>query len=247
MEFYDSFVDKYDVLVSYENRVKREANFYDYLFKKHNISTVLDCACGTGHHVMMLKNMGYDIKGSDLSPAMINKARTNLKDKNLDIPLKISDFKHLQKNFGEKFDAVICVGNSLPHLLTDEDLTLALNEMNAVLKENGILILEQRNYDKLLKDKKRFFPVAFRENDVFFYVLDFFPSEIIFNIININTSTQALDTYTTKYNALKMDKLKELLHTSGFQIIELYEDYDFAKFNIKTSERPIILCSKSKK
>ncbi len=247
MEFYDRFVDKYDVLVSYENRVKREANFYDYLFKKHNISTVLDCACGTGHHVMMLKNMGYNIKGSDLSPAMINKARTNLKENNLDIPLKISDFKDLHKKFGKRFDAVICVGNSLPHLLTDEDLTLALNEMSEVLNENGILILEQRNYDKLLKDKKRFFPVAFRENDVFFYVLDFFPSEIIFNIININTSTQTLDSYTTKYNALKMDKLKELLHTSGFQVIELYEDYDFAKFNIKTSERPIILCSKSKK
>jgi len=247
MEFYDRFVDKYDVLVSYENRVKREANFYDYLFKKHNINTILDCACGTGHHVMMLKHMGYDIKGSDLSPAMIDKARANLKENSLDVTLKISDFKDLHKNFGKQFDAVICVGNSLPHLLTDEDLTLALNEMNAVLNENGILILEQRNYDKLLKDKKRFFPVAFRENDVFFYVLDFFPSEIIFNIININTSTQTLDTYTTKYNALKMDKLKELLHTSGFQVIELYEDYDFAKFNIKTSERPIILCSKSKK
>ena len=247
MEFYDRFVDKYDVLVSYKNRVKREANFYDYLFKKYKINTVLDCACGTGHHVMMLKHMGYDIRGSDLSPAMINKARVNLKEQDLDVILKISDFKHLHKNIGEKFDAVICVGNSLPHLLTDEDLTLALTEMNSVLNENGILILEQRNYDKLLKSKKRFFPVAFRENDVFFYVLDFFPSEITFNIVNINTSSQTLETYTTKYNALKINKLKELLDTSGFQIIELYEDYDFTKFNIETSDRPILLCCKSKK
>jgi ubiquinone/menaquinone biosynthesis C-methylase UbiE len=247
LEFYDKFADKYDTLVSFENRAKREANFYDSIFKKYKVKTVLDCACGTGHHVMMLKKMGYDIRGSDLSPAMINKARANLKEKKIDVTLKISDFKDLNKKFDEKFDAIICVGNSLPHLLTDEDLTLALTEMNEILNENGILILEQRNYDKLLKSKKRFFPVAFRENEVFFYVLDFFPSEIIFNIININTSTQTLQTYTTKYNALKIDKLKELLHTSGFQVIELYEDYDFTKFNIETSERPIILCSKSKK
>ncbi len=247
MEFYDRFVDVYDNLVSFNNRVKREANFYDSLFKKCNVKTVLDCACGTGHHIMMFKQLGYDVKGSDLSPAMITKARTNLKERNLDAPLKISDFKELNKNFDERFDAVICVGNSLPHLLSDEDLTLALTEMNAVLNENGILILEQRNYDKLLKDKKRFFPVSFRENEVFFYVLDFLPSEIIFNIINVNTSDQTFQTYTTTYNALKMDKLKELLYNSGFQIIDLYADYEFNKFNIETSDRPIIFCNKSKK
>jgi len=247
MEFYDRFVDVYDNLVSFNNRVKREANFYDSLFKKCNVKTVLDCACGTGHHIMMFKQLGYDVKGSDLSPAMITKARANLKERNLDAPLKISDFKELNKNFDERFDAVICVGNSLPHLLSDEDLTLALTEMNAVLNENGILILEQRNYDKLLKDKKRFFPVSFRENEVFFYVLDFLPSEIIFNIINVNTSDQTFQTYTTTYNALKMDKLKELLYNSGFQIIDLYADYEFNKFNIETSDRPIIFCNKSKK
>ena len=99
MEFYDRFVDKYDVLVSYENRVKREANFYDYLFKKHNINTILDCACGTGHHVMMLKQMEYDIEGSDLSPAMIDKARANLKENNLDVTLILRTYiKILVKN-----------------------------------------------------------------------------------------------------------------------------------------------------
>ncbi len=247
MEFYDKFADKYDTLVSFENRAKREANFYDSIFKKYKVKTVLDCACGTGHHVMMLKKMGYDIRGSDLSPAMINKARANLKEKKIDVTLKISDFKDLNKKFDEKFDAIICVGNSLPHLLTDEDLTLALTEMNEILNENGILILEQRNYDKLLKSKERFFPVAFRENDVFFYVLDFHPSEIVFNIINVNANNQTFQAYKTTYNPLKIDKLQKLLHISGFRIIDLYEDYKFTKFNIDTSDRPIILCSKSKK
>ncbi|MHA2287525.1 MAG: class I SAM-dependent methyltransferase, partial [Promethearchaeota archaeon] len=225
--------------------VKREANFYDSIFKKYKVKTVLDCACGTGHHVMMLKELGFDIKGSDLSPAMIVKARANLKEKKVDAILKISDFKELNKNFDEMFDAVICVGNSLPHLLSDEDLISALAEMNAVLNENGILILEQRNYDKLLKSKNRFFPVSFKENEVFFYVLDFLPTEITFNIININTSKKTFQTYTTTYNVLKIDKLKELLNSTGFKIVACYDDYDFNDFNIETSDRPIILCKKS--
>jgi len=244
LEFYDKFVDKYDTLVSFENRVKREANFYDTLFKEYKVSTVLDCACGTGHHVMMLKQLGYEPEGSDLSPAMINKARANLKNKNVNATLKVSDFKDLNKNFGEKFDAAICVGNSLPHLLSDEDLTLALTEMNSILHDNGILILELRNFDKLFKFKRRFFPVSFRENEAFFYVLDFLPSEVIFNVINVNTSDQAFQTYTTKYYALKRDKLKDLLYTSGFQIIDYYEDHEFNKYNIDTSDSLIILCYK---
>jgi SAM-dependent methyltransferase len=234
MEFYDRFVDVYDNLVSFNNRVKREANFYDSLFKEYNVKTVLDCACGTGHHVMMLKQLGYDIKGSDLSPAMINKARANLKANKLEASLEISDFRALNKNFDERFDAVICVGNSLPHLLSDEGLALALTEMNALLNENGILILEQRNYDKLLRHKKRFIPVSFRENDIFFYVLDFHPSEIVFNIINVNTSNQTFQAYKTTYNPLKLDKLQKLLHISDFKIIEFkYKHFLFhSKFQI---------------
>jgi len=244
LEFYESFVDKYDTLVSFKNRVEREANFYDFIFKKYNVKTVLDCACGTGHHVMMLKQLGYNVTGSDLSPMMINKAQKNLKMRKLDALLKISDIRDLHKNFVEKFDAVICVGNSLPHLLSDEDIVSALSEMNAILNDNGMLILEQRNYDKLEKIKKRFFPISFKEEEVFFYVLDFFPTNIIFNIININTSNKTFHTYTTTYNILKMDKLKELLNSTGFKIVASYEDYNFNDFNIETSDRPIILCKK---
>lgn len=247
MEFYENFVDKYDDLVSVENRVKREANFYNSIFKEYDVNTVLDCACGTGHHVIMLKQRGYDVKGSDLSPAMIEKAQANLKKNNLEVLLKVADFRELSSAFDEIFDAVICVGNSLPHLMSDKEISRTLAEIRGILNEDGILILEQRNYDKLVKEKKRFFPVSFRENEVFFYILDFGTSEIIFNIININTYNQTFQSYTTEYNILKLDKLKDLLNTTGFHIMDYYEDYDFNKFNIETSDRPIILCKKSSK
>ena len=125
-------------------------------------------------------------------------------------------------------------------------ITYTLTEMNTILNENGILILEQRNFDKLLKVQRRFFPVSYRENEVFFYVLDFLPSEVIFNVINTNTKDKTFQTYTTKYNALKKDKLKELLHATGFEIIDYYEDHKFNKFNIDTSDSLIILCNKKR-
>ncbi|MFX0076643.1 MAG: class I SAM-dependent methyltransferase [Candidatus Hermodarchaeota archaeon] len=247
MEFYNEVAEKYDDLVSFENRVKREANFYDSIFKKYKVKTVLDCACGTGHHVMMLKQLGYDVKGSDLSPAMLEKARANLKNIDLDVTLKIADFRFLTKTFDYKFDAVLCVGNSLPHLMSNEDLSQALAEMNTILSKNGVLIIEQRNYDKLIKEKKRFFPVSYREYEAFFYALDYGVSTITFNIININTFNQTFHIYTTEYNILKMDKLKDLFDAAGFQIIEYYEDYNFNQFNIEMSDHSILLCKKNRR
>jgi glycine/sarcosine N-methyltransferase len=246
MEFYEKFADKYDDLVSFENRVRREANFFDSLFKKYEIKTVLDCACGTGHHIIMLKQMGYNVKGSDLSPVMLEKTRVNLKKKELDVPLKVADFRALTKTFDEKLDAVICIGNSLPHLMSNDDIYKALVEMNEILNENGILVLEQRNYNKLVKEQKRFIPISFRENEVFFYVLDYYISEIIFNIININVLDRSFKVYTTEYNILKMEILEKLLKATGFQIMKYYDDYDFNKFNVEISDRVILVCQKSR-
>ncbi|MFX1449941.1 MAG: class I SAM-dependent methyltransferase, partial [Promethearchaeota archaeon] len=151
MEFYEDFAEKYDRLVSLENRIKRESPFYKKLFIENNIETILDCACGTGQHVILFRKMGYKVKGSDISPSMIRKAKTNLKNLDLKIPIKISDFRNLTKVWNEKFDAVICVGNSLPHLFSNDDILKALGEMSILLNEKGVLILGQRNFDKLVK------------------------------------------------------------------------------------------------
>jgi len=157
MRFYEEFAEKYDRLVSLENRFKRESGFYQRLFSENKVRTVLDCACGTGQHVIMLNQMRYKAKGSDLSPAMLRKAEANSEVHGVKAEFKISDFRDLTRNFDEKFDAIMCVGNSLPHLFSDKDLTKALRGMHRLLSNSGILILQQRNYDRLVRLQRRIF------------------------------------------------------------------------------------------
>ncbi|NVM03544.1 MAG: methyltransferase domain-containing protein [Candidatus Helarchaeota archaeon] len=244
MEFYEDFVEKYDNLVSWENRVKRESNFYKTIFSDNDVKKVLDCACGTGQHVIMFTQMGYDVKGSDISPSMIKKAKSNSKKFGLKIPLKISHFKNISKIFDEKFDAVICVGNSLPHLFKNKEILDSLSEIYKVLKRNGIFILEQRNFNKLIRLQNRFFPVTFREDEIFFYVLDYFPKKIVFNVIDLEISSKKFKVYTTEYNPLKKDNLVELLEKSGFKNFKYYQDHEFNTFNIYKSDNLIIICKK---
>ena len=214
------------------------------LFKENKVNKILDCACGTGHHVIMFQQMGYVATGSDLSPSMIQKAKSNSEKYGISALFRIVDFSNLTNVFNEKFDAVVCVGNSLPHLFSDEDLTKAISEMYDVLNKNGILIIDQRNYDKLVKNEIRFIPSSFREDEIFFYVLDYFPNKIVFNVIDIEIENRKVKTYSTEYNPLKKRKLIELLRTAGFKDMKLYQDHEFNDFDPENSDNLIVVSKK---
>src|SRR5690606_416228 len=103
----------------------------------------LDCACGTGQHLLMLAQSGYNVWGSDYSKSMLEVAHKNLHKKGYNIPLYQCDFRFLEQIFNITFDAIVCLTNSLPHLHTDEDLLTALSSMKNRLNKNGLLVLTQ--------------------------------------------------------------------------------------------------------
>ncbi|KXA91522.1 hypothetical protein AKJ63_01355 [candidate division MSBL1 archaeon SCGC-AAA259D18] len=244
MKFYKEFSEKYDRLVSLENRMNRESEFFKEAFSEHDVNTVLDCACGTGQHVIIFKKIGFNAKGSDISSYMVEKARKNSRKYDIKAEFTVADFRNLTGNFDVSFDAVVCLGNSLPHLSGDDEVKEALEEMYKILNENGVLILEQRNFDMLLKKKKRFFPVAIRDDEVFFYVLDYFPEKIVFNVVNIQTDSEDFEVNTTEYNPLKKEKIIKLLKDVGFRNLKKYGDYQFEEFHVNESERLVIVSEK---
>jgi glycine/sarcosine N-methyltransferase len=228
-----------------ESRLRRESEFFQKIFSENKVRTVLDCACGTGHHVIMLSEMGYEVKGSDLSLAMLRKAKTNSKMHGVKVELKMSDFRDLTHNFNERFDAIICVGDSLPHLLSDGGLIRALREMYALLRSGGILILEQRNYDRLAKTRERFIPMAMRDDEFFFYVLDYSPKKIVFNVVNLQTKAKSFKVYSFEYNPLRRNDLIRLLREVGFKGTKIYGSFQFKKYDADESDDLIAVCKRS--
>src|SRR5690606_39942436 len=61
-----------------------------------------------------------------------------------------ADWRWLNRDIHGKYDAIICLGNSFTHLHEERDRRRALAEFYAALKHDGILILDQRNYDAIL-------------------------------------------------------------------------------------------------
>ena len=137
-EAYDEFSGDYDRFVSWEERLSAEMPFLleklqSTAPEKSQPARVLDAACGTGMHAIALAKVNNQVSGADISTEMIRVAKENALSSQLDIEFKTAGFGALAEAFGSSssypFDSIICLGNSLPHLLSPEAVLDALTDI----------------------------------------------------------------------------------------------------------------------
>jgi glycine/sarcosine N-methyltransferase len=187
MDDYKILAEDYDFLNPKEEIFKQEG-FFKKLIEQYQVKTCLDCACGTGWHLFMLGNMGIQCFGSDLSQEMLDKATQHLSGKN--VPLKREDFRYLSDSWNEKFDMVICMTTSFPHMQTDADAIQALQAMYAVLNDRGIIVIDNGISDSFLDTKSRFIPARVHKDIAFYFFLEY-PTDqsVIFSILEVKKNS----------------------------------------------------------
>jgi len=158
-EFYDRLARAFDVMTDWPARLAFEMPFIQRTLDQHHVRSVLDTACGTGWHAIALAQKGYTTAGCDASRAMIERARANAAQAGVKVRFETADFQRLDLLSG-KFDAILCLGNSLPHLLSREELVAAFEQILGRLDHGGVVILHNLNYDLRLKTKPRFFSAS---------------------------------------------------------------------------------------
>lgn len=118
----------------------------DYLGKlwgRHGLAprTVLDLACGTGTVSRLLVGRGFDVVGVDLSPEMLEAARQRAAEEGLAIPFFQQDAAELSLE-SQKFDAVLCLFDSLNNILDGERLAQAFARVFGHLNPGGAFIFD---------------------------------------------------------------------------------------------------------
>jgi glycine/sarcosine N-methyltransferase len=152
-EYVHSFVDLWDQLIDWDGRAHAEGDFFIRVLKEHGAKKVLDVATGTGFHSVRLLREGFDVTSADGNPTMLAKAFDNARHRDCLLRTAHADWRWLNRDIHDYYDAVICLGNSFTHLHDENDRRKALAEFYATLRHDGILILDQRNYDALLDHK----------------------------------------------------------------------------------------------
>lgn len=126
---------------------------------------------------------------------------------------------------GDGFDIVISADNSLPHLLTDDDILTASRKTHRYLKPGGGCILTVRDYDAEPRGKNIVKPYGARvEGDkryVLFQVWDFEGSycDIGFFFVEENSETKTVATHVmrSRYYAISIQRLMERMWEAGFK------------------------------
>jgi SAM-dependent methyltransferase len=234
-KFYSGFTDKYDIFLPWDKRMAREERFFRQILRASD-TTVLDCFCGTGFHVAMLREMGFEANGIDISSDMIAKARQNLSEKGITADIMQYDVKRAAAALDKRYDCVLSMGNSLPHEFGDDNLLEAVRNMHGLLNAGGTCVIHIENYDLLYEDHDRFIPSVYRRTeegtDSFIFAIDYHEDKVVFNILSIieRGYVPKFSVDVVEYNPLWTDKLKWLMKKAGFSDICFYEDFRMTHF-----------------
>jgi len=165
--FYEALFAFYDSLFPLEPTI---LNFLKKAFEGR--SRILDVACGTGTYTLPILEEGKQIMGVDLDPAMIQKAREKLtirfssreplpdpegnphdnRRKCLEEPSQrfLVDEMRTLLSFAEgSFEGIYCIGNSLVHLETFQEIQQTLYRFAQLLEPGGILLIQIVNFDRV--------------------------------------------------------------------------------------------------
>jgi SAM-dependent methyltransferase len=135
---YESFAPVYDEFTAHHDYELWFGNLLPKL-EAHGLrkGRLLDVACGTGKSLMPLLERGWEVTGCDISSRMVEIARAKFGDR---VELLVADMRELPR-LGE-FDLVICPGNAVNYMLSEEELGAALSRMRENLTSQGLLLFD---------------------------------------------------------------------------------------------------------
>lgn len=220
-EYIMSFVEKWDELIDWTARAESEGRFFIDILQARGKQTVLDVACGTGFHSVRLTETGFNVTSADGSAAMLAKAFENGQKRGLIMKTVQADWRWLNRDIQGKYDAIICLGNSFTHLHDEQDRRRALAEFYAALKHDGILILDQRNYDTMLDH-------GYKSKHKYYYCGDKVtaePEHVDEGLVRFKYSFPDGTDYTLNLSPIRKNYVRRLLNEAGFLRVRTYGDF----------------------
>jgi SAM-dependent methyltransferase len=220
-EYIRTFADRWDELVDWEGRAQSEGDFFIQTMHRHGVERIVDVATGTGFHSVRLLSAGFDVTSVDGSPEMLSRAFNNARQRGLVLRTCCADWRRLSQSLAERYDGCICLGNSFTHLFDEGDRRKALAEFYAILAYDGVLVIDQRNYDSILDDR-------FTSQHRFYYcgtnvVAE--PEYVDDGLARFVYRFSDGAVFHLNMFPLRVDYLRRLLREAGFERVTTYGDF----------------------
>jgi len=225
--------------ILYNNRDNEEAEAFiskliNFL-KPEPMAKVLDLACGTGRHSIMLSKLGLKVLGVDLSTASINEAK-QLETSTLHF--EEHDMRSIVKLQG--FDLIFNLFTSFGYFELPEDNQRVLDACYSQLLPGGKLVLDYFNSEKILPSLPQF--AQEKRGDLCFEIEKFKLDGQIVKSIKFTDGDESYH-FEERVFAYSLAQLQAMILAAGFHIQEVFGNYALEKFDT-ASERVILIAVK---
>lgn len=133
----------YDLFYA-EKPYAEEARFVHDCLKEYGsggANRLLELACGTGSHAFALEKLGYQVLATDYSEDVLAIARQKAQQNSSTVIFQLQDMTELSID-GPRFDAAICLFDSLGYVATNERISRTLQGVHRHLRPGGLFIFE---------------------------------------------------------------------------------------------------------
>lgn len=192
--------------------------FQSLQLKPSQSGIAIDLGAGNGMQSIPLAELGYQVSAVDFSGKLL----TELEQSRQDLPIRIieadildfNQYAHLQP------ELVVCMGDTLPHLTSLEDLRKLFEQIHDQLQPGGQFILSFRDLSHELKGADRFIPVRSDNDVIFSCFLEYFEGHVqVHDIVHKRENgnwRQKVSTYQKL--RLSAENVVPILKEVGFKI-----------------------------
>lgn len=251
-DFYDNLAEEYHLIFEdWHNAISWQGEVLSKLILSKlndlniNDVSVLDSSCGIGTQAIGLAKKGYTVTATDISPASVERARKEAESFGVEINFGVADFRSLANDVSGFFKVVLSADNAISHLLTNQDLLLAAQNIYNKLEDKGIIIVTLKDYNELIIEKPRATQPRILDNGnrIIFQLWDWHDGTNVYTLnhfimqqINGEWKTKQ---DKTKYRALLRSEFSKILSGVGFSDIEWYMPEDSGYY------QPLLIAKKN--
>lgn len=200
---------------------------------------ILDMACGSGRHAILLAKKGFIVTAVDLSENLLEIAKKTAEDENLKIDFIHSDIREFETNIA--FDLVVNLFTSFGYFENDEENFSVLKKAYNLTLPGGYFVLDFFNSDYLANNL-----IKFSEEKIDDAIIHQH-REIKDKRVNkkiVITKDGELKSFQESVRMFTKDELENALTNIGFDIYKTFGDFLGNKFEQFTSPRLIFICKK---
>lgn len=225
MSFYQSIADYYDFIFPSN---QSQIDFVKETIPDPKNKSVLDIGCGTGNLDIALAKFFKTVAAIDSEESMVEKAKRKTGSSESNLQFLQMNMLEIETKFKKRmFDTIICFGNTLVHLESQEEIGYFIRQAINVLKPGGKILLQVINYDRILN--KHIVGLPTIENEHIIFVRDYHykadHNKILFKtLLTDKKNKQEIRNNIPLYPIRKVE-ISNLLEKANFSNIQFYSNF----------------------